>query len=316
MSAPGQSIGISAPGLQERPGLPLLPGLQTLSQTLSQTSTDIPAETDPSRLRLVIGTGAGVYAGTVSYMSFVWYRDKERVPFHFYNDGKGFLQVDKFGHAYAAYWESMAAYKALRWAGIDKGRALLWGGPAGFVFQAPIEILDGMHEGYGFSWWDVAANGFGSVLFTFQQAVFDEQVVLMKFSYAPSKYPKYHHELGENPFDRFFLDYNAHTYWFSANLRRLTGITAMPAWLNFAYGYSANGMIGEFENPTTYMGQPFPHFDRHRQHIISLDIDLSRIPVKSKWARTMLNVANTIKIPFPALEINRTDDVQFRPLYF
>ena len=281
-----------------------------------QTGPNTSGKTDPSRLRLVTGIGAGMYAGSVSYMSFVWYRDKERVPFHFYNDGKAYLQMDKFGHAYAAYWQSTAAFEALRWAGVDKRRALLWGGPAGFVFQAPIEILDGMHEGYGFSWWDVVANGVGSVLFSMQQAVFDEQLVLMKFSYAPSRYPRYHHKLGENHFDRFFLDYNGHTYWFSANLKSITGIAFLPSWLQLAYGYSANGMILEFDNPATYRGEPFPHLDRYRQHLLSLDIDLSRIPAKRRWVRTVLKTVNTVKIPFPALEFTRSDGIQFRPLYF
>ena len=250
--------------------------------TANDTATDNIIGTDKSRLRLVIGVGSGLYIGSTSYMGFVWYRDKERVPFHLYNDGLAWLQIDKFGHAYTAYWESQLTYKALRWAGVDKRRALLWGGPAGFIFQAPIEIFDGMHEGYGFSWWDVAANGVGSVLFTIQEAVFDEQVVLMKFSYSPSIYPRYHHKLGENHFDRFFLDYNGHTYWFSANLRSLTGIRAIPAWLQIAYGYSANGMILEFDNPFEYRGEPFPHFYRYRQHLFSLDLDLSRIPASKK----------------------------------
>ena len=35
----------------------------------------------------------------------------------------------------------------------------------------------------------------------------------MKFSYSPSGYPKYHSILGENELERFFLDYNGHTYF-------------------------------------------------------------------------------------------------------
>lgn len=291
-------------------------GITTDNGTANGAGTDNRTGTDKSRLRLVTGVGSGLYIGSTSYMGFVWYRDKKRVPFHFYNDGRAWLQMDKFGHTYTAYWESQFTYKALRWAGVDKRRALLWGGPAGFIFQAPIEIFDGMHEGYGFSWWDVLANGVGSVLFTVQEAVFDEQVVLMKFSYSPSIYPRYHHKLGKNHFDRFFLDYNGHTYWFSANLRSLTGITSIPAWLQISYGYSANGMILEFDNPVEYRGEPFPHIDRYRQHLISLDLDLSRIPARRKWVRVALQTVNTIKIPFPAVEFNRVDRVRAHPMYF
>jgi hypothetical protein len=268
------------------------------------------------RLGKVIGYGAGVYALGISYLSFVWYKDHERVPFHFYDDSKGYLQMDKFGHAYSAYWESYAAYKALRWAGVDKKKALIWGAPMGFVFQAPIEVFDGLYKGWGFSWWDMAANAFGSTLFTLQEVFFDEQLILMKFSYSPSGYPKYHHILGTNHLENFFLDYNGHTHWLSANIKGLTGISFLPGWLNMAFGYSANGMIFEFENPTYYQGKPFPYLERYRQFLFSLDIDMSKIPAKRRWVRTVFSTVNLIKVPFPALEFNRIDGVKLRPLYF
>ncbi len=268
------------------------------------------------KLYTVAGSGAAIYAGGISFLSYVWYKDEERIPFHFYNDGAAYLQMDKFGHAYIAYWESYYAYKALRWAGLDKRRALIWGGPAGFVFQAPIEIFDGLYEGWGFSWWDMAANAFGSILFTAQQAILNEQAVLMKFSYSPSKYPEYHHILGESQLESFFLDYNAHTYWISANIKQITANQVCPPWLNIAFGYSANGMIFEFENPSYYRGEPFPQFERYRQFFISLDIDFSRIDSKKPWMRTILQALNMIKIPFPAIEYNQVDGIKFRPLYF
>jgi hypothetical protein len=279
----------------------------------SQTPTDT---LNSQRLYLVAGGGSAIYVTGISYLSFVWYKDHERVPFHYYNDLLGYKQMDKWGHAYAAYWESYAAYNALRWAGLSKRNALLIGGPLGLVFQTPIEVFDGMYEGWGFSWWDMAANAFGSILFTTQQALFDEQLVLMKFSYSPSGYPKYHHILGTNHLESFFLDYNGHTHWLSANLNGITGISAIPQWLNLAVGYSANGMIYEFDNPTYYQGRPFPHLERYRQYFVSIDIDLTRIPAKRKWVRTLLHTANLVKIPLPAVEFNRIDGVKLWPIYF
>ncbi|MFC2151842.1 DUF2279 domain-containing protein [Bacteroidota bacterium] len=269
-----------------------------------------------TRLNTVIATEATTYVAGLSFLSFIWYKDHERVPFHYYNDGKGYLQMDKAGHAYSAYYESYYAYYALRWAGMDKKRALIYGGPLGLVFQTPIEIFDGVYEGYGFSWWDMAANAVGSTIFTVQEAFWDEQVVLMKFSYSPSGYPKYHHILGDNELESFFKDYNGHTYWLSANLKKITGIQGLPDWLNVAVGYSGNGMIKEFENPEYYQGEPFPELDRYRQYLFSLDIDLSRIHSNKKWVRNLLKNFNLIKVPFPALEINEIDGVIFHPIYF
>ncbi len=275
-----------------------------------------PDTLNKQRLGLALGTEIGAYAAGLSYLSFVWYKDHKRVPFHYYNDSKGYLQMDKCGHAFGAYRESYAAYYALRWAGLDKRRSLLYGGPIGLIFQTPIEFFDGMYAGWGFSWSDMAANTFGSLLFVSQEALFDDQLVLMKFSYAPSIYPDLHAHLGETLAESFFLDYNAHTYWLSGGIKSLTGIEQVPDWLNLALGYSANGMIYEFDNPQWYNGKPFPKLERHRQFLFSLDVNFTKIPTKRKWLRKVFRVINILKVPFPALEYNRVDGFKMQPLYF
>ena len=187
----------------------------------------------------------------------------------------------------------------------------------GLVFQTPIEIFDGLYEGWGFSWPDMIANTFGAALFTVQTAAFDRQVALLKFSYSPSIYPPYYPAyFGDTPVQHFFLDYNAHTYWLSLNLQDLTGSEKIPAWLNVSLGYSANGMLGEFVNPRWYRGQPLPHFERHRQYILSLDIDFTRVPTNKIWMQRLFRALNLVKVPFPGVEFNRIDGIRFRPLYY
>lgn len=268
-----------------------------------------------SRVYTVSSIYLGTYISGLTYMSLVWYKDHERVPFHFYNDSKGYLQMDKWGHALSAYRESYAAYYAFRWAGLDHERSLIFGAPAGVIFQTPIEIFDGIYEGWGFSWTDMAANTIGSGLFAVQQAVIGHQPIVMKFSYAPSGYPKYHPILGESELESFFLDYNGHTYWLSANISSLTGLKAMPEWINFAFGYSANGMIKEFKNPEYYMGEPFPHLERYRQYLFSLDIDFTRIKTNKPWLAKVYRSLNILKLPFPTIEFN-SSGVKFYGIYY
>lgn len=275
-----------------------------------------PDSLNKKRLHTTVAIEVTTYVAGLSFLQYIWYKDHDRVPFHYYNDSEGYLQMDKAGHAYAAYWQSQSAYAGLRKAGVSKKKALIYGAPMGLVFQTPIEVFDGLYEGWGFSWSDMAANAFGTVLFAGQELFFDEQLVLMKFSYSPSVYPNYHHHLGETHVERFFLDYNAHTYWLSGNANKLTGVKSLPAWLNIAIGYSANGMIYEFENPKYYRGEPFPELRRYRQFLFSLDVDLSKVPTNKKWVRKLLNAANYIKIPFPAVEFNVENGWRFRPLYF
>jgi hypothetical protein len=114
------------------------------------------------RLAVVTGTTAGIYLGYMSYLQYSWYKDHERVPFHFYDDMRGYKQVDKFGHIYGAYMLSYMSFRSLCWAGIPRNKAALYGGATGFLMQLPIEIWDGMYEGWGFSWSDIVANGLGS----------------------------------------------------------------------------------------------------------------------------------------------------------
>ncbi|MDH5398896.1 MAG: YfiM family protein [Cyclobacteriaceae bacterium] len=277
---------------------------------------DYPDSLSKKRLYIIAGTETAIYGAGLSFLGVIWYSDQERVPFHYYNDMKGYLQMDKAGHTFGAYHESYNAYYALRWAGVKKKQALMFGAPMGLVFQTPIEIFDGLYDGWGFSWPDMLANTLGTTLFTVQEAFLDEQVVLMKFSYSPSIYPKYHTILGETPLENFFLDYNGHTHWLSLNMQKMTSIKKIPPWLNLAIGYSGNGMIKEFENPTWYRGKPFPTLERYRQWLVSMDVDLTRIPVKRLWVAKLFRYVNMLKVPFPSIEFNRVEGIKFRGLYY
>lgn len=278
--------------------------------------TAYPDSLSRARFWTVTGLETGAYLTGLSYLQFIWYRDHERVPFHFYNDFPGYFQIDKLGHAYSAYYESYASYHALRWSGLDKKKAIYYGGAAGLLFQTPIEVFDALYAGWGFSWTDMVANTTGALLFTLQEAFYDEQIVRFKFSYSPSGYPKYHPRLGTTPVESFFLDYNGHSYWLSLNLKSSTGVEYLPSWLNLAFGYSINGVIKDFANPTTYNGEPFPHLERYRQFVLSLDIDWTRIETDKRWLRNLFRTLNMIKVPFPALEYNRVDGLKGHWIYF
>ena len=110
----------------------------------------------------------------------------------------------------------------------------------GLILQTPIEIMDGIYEGYGFSWGDMAANTFGSALVLGQELLFKEQLVKYKFSYWESVYSrKANGYLGTNSFDRIFNDYNGHTYWLSCPINKILPNKITPDWLNIAVGYGS-----------------------------------------------------------------------------
>jgi hypothetical protein len=273
------------------------------SQELSDTITHQPI--NKKMLTTAIVTESVVYFAGMSYLQFVWYKDCERVPFEFYNDNKAYLQMDKFGHSFAAYGESYLAYQWLRKAGVSKNKALLYGAPLGFVMQAPIEIFDGIYEGWGFSWGDIVANASGCVLLAGQELLFDEQIFRYKLGYARSQIARETYGLlGNNAWESFFYDYNSQSYWLSFNANKLFLKDVLPSWINIAVGYSTDGVLGYYDNKTYYHGHELKQYERTRQYLLSLDIDWEKIPTNSKFLKGLFVGLNFIKIPFPALEYN------------
>jgi hypothetical protein len=249
-------------------------------------------------------TGA-YYATSIYVMNNTWYKDKEKVPFHFYNDNAAYLQVDKFGHMFGGYVYSYIGFFGSLNLGTTRKEALIFGSTLGFVLQFPIEIMDGVHEGYGFSWGDIAANAMGSTLVYGQELLFREQVVKYKFSYWESEYSKNSNGYyGKTTMNRLLKDYNGHTYWFSVPLNKFVFRQTLPPWFNIAIGYGANGMYGEFENIISYNGVAIPETERYRQFLFSIDIDWTRIKTDSKFLQLLFNGMTFVKLPFATLEYN------------
>jgi len=75
-------------------------------------------------------------------------------------------------------------------------------------------------------------------------------------------------------------------------------------------------MFGEFSNLSSYRGVSIPPTERYRQYFLSLDIDWSKIPTKSKFMKAVFEGLNFIKIPFPTLEYNSLGQFKGHWLYF
>ena len=279
-------------------------------------------ETEPPKVKKnvlykAIAYTSAYYAGSLYLLSETWYKDKKLIPFHFYNDNKGYLQVDKLGHIYGAYIYSYSGYHYLLNTGLTRKEALYFGATLGLILQAPIEIMDGTHEGYGFSWGDMAANTLGSALVFGQEILFNEQVIKYKFSYSQSSYSENANGyLGKTAWDRLLNDYNGHTYWLSMPINRLVYDKIIPSWLNIAVGYGANGMYGEFNNIAYYNGVDIPETKRYRQYFLSLDIDWTRIKTDSKFLQNVFKAMTFIKLPFPAIEYNTMGKLKGYWLYY
>ena len=266
------------------------------------------------KVRLVaIGNVVGYSTAMIGLYS-AWYSKYPQTNFHAFDDSKEWLQVDKVGHMFSAYAESYGSMEMWRWTGIDRKKRIWIGGLSGAAYQTVIETLDGFSEGWGWSWADFGANLMGSGTLIAQELAWGEQRIRPKFSFHRKSYgdaslnARSDKLFGKQLSERFLKDYNGQTYWLSVNLKSFLPKSKLPAWLNVAVGYGAEGLFGGTENIARDDNGniTFSRTDvkRYRQWYLAPDIDLSKIKTKKKAIRFLLGVLNIIKIPAPGLEFS------------
>ncbi len=264
------------------------------------------------RLKPLLIGSAAAYGALQLGLYQLWYADQPQSDFHFFNDNQQWMGVDKMGHSYSSFHLSRISAEALQWSGVPAPKAHLFGSLSGFLLMAPIELMDGFASGYGASWGDLAANGFGSFLYGVQQWWWQESRIKPKFSFHTSPFAsKRPSLLGDSFASQLLKDYNGQTYWLSVDIKKfLPEKSLYPAWLNLGIGFGTSGMVYARQHQSREAG-----YEPLRQFYLSPDINLSHIKSKKKLVRMLLFVLDGIHIPAPALEINKN---RIRPhlLYF
>jgi len=265
---------------------------------------------------LIGGLTVAGYGGSFIFLSQAWYKDFPRRTFHTFDDSKEWQQVDKVGHAWTAYHTSRFTTNMWRWAGVSDKRALLYGTGSSMLYMLSIEYLDGHSREWGWSWADVGANFLGASLYVGQELGWKEQKIGFKFSSHHKNYEERELEVRANKLfgssfqGRLLKDYNAQTYWLSGNLKSFFPDAKLPAWLNVAFGYGADGMYGGFENIAKDKTSGVVTFDRrdikrYRQWYLAPDVDLTRIKTNSRLLKSVFSALNVLKFPAPALEFSK-----------
>ncbi len=293
-----------------------------------------------TRFWALSGIGLSSYAAVTVGLDRAWYANYPRSSFHFFDDWKGWRQMDKFGHAMTGYFESKWAGQLYRWAGLPPKKAAWVGLGTGLVFQSTLEILDGFSSNWGFSWGDMAFNALGSGLYCGQELLWQQQRIRLKMS---THKPHYSSSLiyatnsnatssiqarttdlfGSSAPELLFKEYNGQTIWLSLNIASFLKQKPKfwPVWLNIATGYGIENIFGAERNSWT--DQDGNHFEvsstaypRYTQFYLSLDIDFERIPTKHRWLKTIFSFLNVFKVPFPTLEVNTLGKARFHAIYF
>jgi uncharacterized protein YfiM (DUF2279 family) len=259
------------------------------------------------KITLGISTAA-LTGGSLVYLNQAWFQQYSSGKFHFFNDNDEWLQMDKCGHTFTNYQVSRVMMQAMDWAGYSTKKQILIGGLSGFTYMTAIEVMDGYSAGWGFSWGDMSANALGTGMSIGQKLLWKEQRIQLKFSFYPTNYAKYRPNLlGDEIYMQVLKDYNGQIYWLSVNPSSfIKRENKFPKWLNVAFGYGANGMIGaKYNNVLAEDADGTTHyFNRYRQGYFSLDVDFTRIKTKSKFLKSIFTCINVLKVPFPNLEVS------------
>lgn len=265
-----------------------------------------------SRRNTVIISETAIATATLFSLHQLWYADYPRSNFKTFNDSRDWMQMDKMGHAFSSYQLGRVGASTLNWAGVSKNNQLLYGSALGLGFLTAVEVMDGFSEEWGFSWSDMAANASGTGLFVGQELLWNEQRILLKYSFHRTHFAKQRPEtLGHGFTEEVLKDYNGQTYWLSANINSFLKTDAIPNWINLAFGYGADGMLTGASNDPQFLNQ-----NRSRQYYLSLDVDLSRIKTNSSVLKTIFDVFNVIKVPFPTLEMKDNGRLKWHAFYF
>jgi hypothetical protein len=135
------------------------------------TGAAAPAQRDSIRGRVISASVlGGVFATFSTWAYFAWYRPRAKYDsIVFLNEGWFGPETyaggaDKLGHMYANYAFVRGAVALLEAGGWERWPALAISGGLTVSFFTAIEVKDGYHQGFGFSYQDIAANLTGNTL--------------------------------------------------------------------------------------------------------------------------------------------------------
>ena len=263
---------------------------------------------DRTRLKVFAFTVLGLYAISVVALYFFWYKKSKLSPFHWFDDKGEWNQMDKAGHIFGGYFQTIWGYELLRYCGLSNNKSALIGAILGTTIQSSIEGMDGFSSKYGASRSDLGANLIGALIAASQYWLWEEQRIMLKYGYDGNK--KYETgELAERASDLFgdgplnagLKDYNNMTLWASVNPSKFfPGM--YPKWLCYSVGYSADNLYGGFENKwIDKEGNKHDRTELPRMRIInfSLDADLPQLSNGNKAELAVFKMLNIFKVPFP-----------------
>jgi hypothetical protein len=246
----------------------------------------------PVRFGIVTGTAAAAIAGVHIYQANGWWKDN-RTSFHFQEDLKYGLSVDKYGHFFGTSVASFLLRKSLRWSGLSEDAALYWGAGGALAYQAYLEVEDGLHT-WGFDRVDFACDVAGAAWPIAQHHSPFLRNFDFKYSYLPSAALNSGNGEGfQGQQHTVFDDYEGQTLWMSLKMKNLLPGSINHLWPEFlciSVGYAVRDVFGK--EPRSAV-------------LLALDLDMTRvIPNDTPFLKLLGEALNFIKFPMPTVQLS------------
>jgi uncharacterized protein YfiM (DUF2279 family) len=250
-----------------------------------------------------------------------WYSKYPKSGFHWINDNKEWLQMDKVGHSFSGYILTISSAASFRYAGYSRKKSALLGAAVSMGFQSAIEYFDGHSAAWGASRGDLVANAAGTLFGGVQTFVWGKVKVPMRLTFRTTALASIRPELlGYSLPERLLKDYNGQTYWLDFNPYRI-GLKAnkWPRWLGLSAGYSAEGMLGGYSNIWTSKNGNIVDWSqilRYRQFFLSPSVALGHLRTKYKLVNILLLITDYWRIPMPTVQFNTLGVTRFHWIYW
>jgi hypothetical protein len=242
-----------------------------------------------TRKILATGLTAGILAGSLIDSYYAWWKDSDQ-PFTFHAEGwfRSTRGIDKAGHLFTSYFYFRTFRNLLLWGGYTPGTAYWWAAGLSAFFALSVEIGDGISE-YAFDYQDLVFNAIGLGYGMLQTNIPALKNFNLKWSYVPQdgyRFPP-----------RFTQQYDAHTYWLTANVNNLLPSSLEPYWpdiLQVGVGYSVAD-----------------HLQRS-EVMIGFDFNLEVLDSPSPDLLLIIKTLNTFHYPAPAVILSDGKEPEYR----
>jgi hypothetical protein len=223
-----------------------------------------------------------------------FWKNSQKVPFHFSNDPPYAMHNDKLGHAYYAATTADIVKLCYVEAGMNRKTAAWIGFTSSLLAQTLVEIGDGFHGNtpyYGFSPGDEAADILGSSFSLAKEYI----PAFSRFDYKIGFWPSDAYK--EGAYHTIIDDDESQFFWMSYEIYRHLP-EGYPKWLNIAFGYGVENLQQVLFLPDRKSSIP------GSQLFLGLDLHLKEIPIDGKAWQIIAGLLDHVRIPFPALQIS------------